>query len=490
MTQQSEKFKEAFTKHQNGQLTIARDLYMEILKDEPKNAEVWDLLGVLYFQVRDYMESELCIKKAIELNPRLYYIENLARLYLDKGEFKASIALYEDIVKASPKYENYFNLAMAYKCNQNWDKAKIMYYKALDVNSEGYESYFNLAYLALNENNPKEAIRCYQKALEIKPDDWESMYFLSLACMQDKDYQTGLKYFESRLCKQSAIVSQEKIYPHLIKSRPEWKGEDLVDKTLYTYYEAGFGDILMFYRYLPILTSICKKVIIKPQRELAPLFRENSYGAEVLEIFDFEKEINFDYHIPFLSVPLVLGLKREEIFTRHEGYLKPNPAKVNYYKEKYCNNDKFKIGIKWQGNTHYDTERVLNVEDFFPLFEIPNTQFYSFQTFEGSEEIEKIQKEHSIINLGSTFSNFSDTAGAIENMDLIISNDTSLVHLAGAMSKPCFVLLPYIYNWRWHTDLSHCDWYDSVKIYRQSNHGDWHGVFESVKADLLKEINV
>lgn len=490
MTQQSEKFKEAFTKHQNGQLTIARDLYMEILKDEPQNAEVWDLLGVLYFQVRDYMESELCIKKAIELNPRLYYIENLARLYLDKGEFKASIALYEDIVKASPKYENYFNLAMAYKCNQNWDKAKIMYYKALDVNSEGYESYFNLAYLALNENNPKEAIHCYQKALEIKPDDWESMYFLSLACMQDKDYQTGLKYFESRLCKQSAIVSQEKIYPHLIKSRPEWKGENLADKTLYTYYEAGFGDILMFYRYLPILTSICKKVIIKPQRELAPLFRENSYGAEVLEIFDFEKEINFDYHIPFLSVPLVLGLKREDIFTRHEGYLKPNPAKVNYYKEKYCNNDKFKIGIKWQGNTHYDTERVLNVEDFFPLFEIPNTQFYSFQTFEGSEEIEKIQKEHSIINLGSTFSNFSDTAGAIENMDLIISNDTSLVHLAGAMSKPCFVLLPYIYNWRWHTDLSHCDWYDSVKIYRQSNHGDWHGVFESVKADLLKEINV
>ncbi|RAI14533.1 MAG: hypothetical protein DK841_00410 [Candidatus Melainabacteria bacterium] len=490
MTQQSEKFKEAFTKHQNGQLTIARDLYMEILKDEPQNAEVWDLLGVLYFQVRDYMESELCIKKAIELNPRLYYIENLARLYLDKGEFKASIALYEDIVKASPKYENYFNLAMAYKCNQNWDKAKIMYYKALDVNSEGYESYFNLAYLALNENNPKEAIRCYQKALEIKPDDWESMYFLSLACMQDKDYQTGLKYFESRLCKQSAIVSQEKIYPHLIKSRPEWKGENLADKTLYTYYEAGFGDILMFYRYLPILTSICKKVIIKPQRELAPLFRENSYGAEVLEIFDFEKEINFDYHIPFLSVPLVLGLKGEEIFTHHEGYLKPNPAKVNYYKEKYCNNDKFKIGIKWQGNTHYDTERVLNVEDFFPLFEIPNTQFYSFQTFEGSEEIEKIPKKHSIINLGSTFSNFSDTAGAIENMDLIISNDTSLVHLAGAMSKPCFVLLPYIYNWRWHTDLSHCDWYDSVKIYRQSHHGDWHGVFESVKADLLKEINV
>ena len=490
MTQQSENFKKAFAKHQEGQLTTARDMYMEILKEEPNNAEVWDLLGILYFQVREYMEAELCIKKAIELNPRLYYIENLARLYLDKGELQASIALYEDIIKAAPKYDNYFNLAMAYKCNQNWDKAKAMYYKALDINPKGYESYFNLAYLALNENNPKEAIHCYQKALEIKPDDWESMYFLSLASMQDKNYEMGLKYFESRLCKQSAIVSQTKIYPHLMKSRPEWTGEDLSDKVLYTYYEAGFGDILMFYRYMPILTSMCKKVIIKPQRELAPLFRENSYGAEVLEIYDFEKEIDFDYHIPFLSVPHVLGLKGDKMFIHHEGYLKPNPAKVNYYKEKYCNNEKFKIGIKWQGNTHYDTERVLNVEDFFPLFEIPNTQFYSFQTFEGSEEIEKIKKGHNIIDLGSTFSNFSDTAGAIENMDLIISNDTSLVHLAGGMNKSCFVLLPYIYNWRWHTDLSKCDWYDSVQIFRQSNHGNWHSVFDSVKSELLNKINV
>lgn len=112
------------------------------------------------------------------------------------------------------------------------------------------------------------------KALEIKPDDWESMYFLSLACMQDKDYQTGLKYFESRLCKQSAIVSQEKIYPHLIKSRPEWKGENLADKTLYTYYEAGFGDILMFYRYLPILTSICKKLSLNLNENLRHYFEK------------------------------------------------------------------------------------------------------------------------------------------------------------------------------------------------------------------------
>ena len=491
MIQQSEKFKQAFESHKMGNLEQAKDLYLELLQEEKDNAEVWDLLGVVHYQTKDYLEAELCIKKAIELNPRLYYIENLARLYLDKGDFKLAIALYEDLVKHNQTYENLFNLAMSYKGNHDWEKAKVTYHKSLEINPNGYESYFNLAYLALNENNPELAIECYQNALKIKPDDWEAIYFLSLAYMQTKDYEKGLECFEARLCRQSAIVSQEKTYPNLMKERPIWRGEDLKDKVLFTYYEAGFGDLLMFYRYMPILTSMAKKVIIKPQKELAPLFRENSYGAEVLEIFDFEKEMDFDYHIPFLSIPYVLGYKGDEMFMHHDdGYIKPNPAKVNYYKEKFCQNNKFKIGIKWQGNTHYDLERVLNVEDFFRLFDLPNTQFYSFQTLEGSEEIEKFRGKYNVIDLGSTFSNFSDTAGAIENMDLIISNDTSLVHLAGAMMKRCWVLLPYIYNWRWHTDLSVCDWYDSVKVFRQKDHGDWASVFEPVELELKKLLNL
>ena len=477
-------FEKAFSLHKQGKLTEAKNLYNTILEEEPDNADVWDLLGLVYYQANKFPQAEEYIKKALELNPRLYYLENLARVYLDSERYETASNLYEDIIKHSPKYENYFNLAMAYKGAHQWEKSKDAYYKSLEVNPKGYESYFNLAYLAMNDNNPQEAINCYNKALAIKPDDWESMYFLSLAQMQVKDYEHGLKSFEARLCRQSAILSQEKIYPNLMKSQPLWQGEDLKDKVLFTYYEAGYGDILMLYRFIPQLTKMCKKVIIKPQVELAPLFRENSYGAEILEIFDFEKEIYFDYHIPFLSIPYVLGCKAEDMFIHHDGYLKANPAKIDYYREKFCQNDKFKIGIKWQGNTHYDRERVINVKDFYPLFELPNTKFYSFQTLDGSEEIEKIKEKTDIINLGETFSNFSDTAGAIENMDLIISNDTSLVHLAGAMNKNCWVLLPYIYNWRWHTDLSKCDWYDSVKIYRQKDHGDWDSVFKQVKKDL------
>jgi len=486
MEQHSEKFKEAFSYHQCGKLTKARDLYMEILKDEPKNHEVWDLLGILYYQVKDYLEAEVCIKKAVEIQPELYYCENLARLYLDKGDFELAIGFYEELININQNnYEYQFNLAMAYKNHHDWEKAKQAYYKAIEINPKSHEAYFNLAYLCFNENRPQDAVECYKKALEINPEDWESVYFLALAYMQIKDYEKGLECFEARLCRHSAIVSQEKTYPNLMKEKPIWEGQNLKDKVLYTYYEAGFGDVLMFYRFMPQLTSMCKKVIFKPQKELAPLFRENSYGAEIMELFDFEKDINFDYHIPFLSIPHVLGIKNNEMFVHHDdGYLKANPAKIKYYKEKFFNNNKFKIGIKWQGNTFYDKERVLKVEDFFRLFELDNTQFYSCQTFEGSEEFEKIKDKYNVIDIGSTFSNFSDTAGAVENMDLIICNDTSLAHLAGAMKKPCFVLLPYIYNWRWHVDLSHCDWYDTMKIFRQKDHGDWDSVFSKVEEEL------
>ena len=487
----SEKFKQAFNLHQKGKLTDARNIYQEILKESPQNHEVWDLLGVLYMQAEKYEEAEKCIKKALSIKIETYYLENLGKLYQKIKNYTDAIEIYKILTNALPNnYEHWFSLAMSYKNNSQWNESKNAYYKAIEINPKSHESYFNLAYLYFNENDPDGAVKCYEKALELEPDDWETKYFLSLAYMQVKNYKDGLKYFEERLCRQSAIVSQEKTYPHLMKEKQLWTGkEDLSDKVLYTYYEAGFGDVLMLYRFMPELTSKCKKVIFKPQKELVPLFRENSYGAEIMEMFDYEENMYFDYHLPFLSLPFVLNKSGEDMFIHHDdGYLKSNPKKVKNYKEKYFNNNKFKIGIKWQGNTYYDKERVLKVEDFFRLFEIPNTQFYSCQTFEGSEEFEKIRGEYNVIDIANTFGDFSDTAAAIENLDLIICNDTSLAHLAGAMCKPCWVLLPHVYNWRWHKDLSKCDWYDCIKIYRQIANGNWESVFTKVEQDLKKLI--
>ena len=191
--------------------------------------------------------------------------------------------------------------------------------------------------------------------------------------------------------------------------------------------------------------------------------------------------MDYDVHTPLMSLPYLLGLKDKEIFESSDGYLYPNQELVKSYKEKYFNNDDLKIGIKWQGNTYYNKDRVIPTESFEPLLQLSETQFYSFQTFEGSEELEKLSKEYNIIDVGSELVDFGQTAAALQNLDLVICNDTSLAHLAGAMGIPCLITLPYEVNWRWHEDLSKCDWYKSVKLFRQKSIGNWEEVFDEIK---------
>lgn len=485
-----EKFTKAFELHQANKLDEAEKLYLKVIEDNSQNFDANNLLGLLYFQKNDYKNAEIYIKNALLIKNDPYFCDNLGKVYTKSKKFdKAIEILKQGLEQDSRNYSLWFDLAMAYKGNYQFKEAKQAYEKVLEINPKIHQAYFNLAYLCFNDNEPDKAIKCYEKALETLPNDFESMYFLSLAYMQTKDYEKGLKYFESRLCRLSSILSQQKTYPNLAKEENIWNGEDISNKTIYTYYEAGFGDVIMFARYLPLLQKRCKKVVFKPQDQLIDLFKPNFPDIEYIKYFEQEKDMHFDIHLPMLSLPLVMGLKGEDLFVGHQGYLKSDKNKAEWFKQKYFDNKKFKIGIKWQGNTHYDTDRVINVESFFPLMDLDNTQFYSCQTFDGSEEFTKIKDKYDIIDLAPEFKDFSYTAAAIENMDLVICNDTSLAHIAGAMGKPCWIVLPRVYNWRWHTNLSKSDWYDSVKLFRQKHAGNWNEVFEVIKNELKKEIS-
>ncbi len=475
--------KEAYKLHLAGDYKGAENLYKQILEITPNNAEVLNLLGILNYQIKNFNEAADLILKAIKLEDNVYYYECLGSVYLNIKEFEYAKRVFEIAAERNPKNpENHFNLAMSYKGIGEYEKAEKSYLETLKLSPNMKDANFNLANLYANYLNCSEkAVKYFKKVLELDPDDFESKYFISLNYFREKDYEKGGPFFENRLCRKSAIMSQEKTFPNLMKSAKLYKGEWVKDKVIYTYYEAGFGDIIMYSRYLPLLKERCKKLVFKPRSELIPLFEDNpQLGIDYLEYFTPEKEMAFDYHIPMLSIPYALGLKNKEMFVSREGYLKANPQKTNEYKKEYFDNNDFKIGIKWQGNTYYDKERVIDIKSFKSIFELPNTKIYSMQTAEGSEALKQVD-EYEIIDISKTFNNFSDTAAAIENTDLIISNDSSLAHLAGAMGKKCFVLLPYIYNWRWHKDLSSCDWYESVEIFRQKTPNDWQEVMNRVK---------
>ena len=384
-----------------------------------------------------------------------------------------------------------FNLALAHKnLNQN-QRAIVFYEKALKIDPTSYKAWFNLGHVYNIENQGKNASSAFKICNKLKPNDAETQYFLSLAYMRAKNYDKGLKLFENRISKEAAVAMQNKTYPNLASMDRLWKGENIKNKTILIYYEAGFGDTIMFARYLPLLKKRCKKIVFYPQKQLVSLFAQSNLGIdEIIEGFIPEQNLEFDVHAPLMSLPYLLGLKGNKVFEASEGYLFADTELVNEYKQKFFNNDKLKIGIKWQGNTYYDKDRVIPTEAFAPLIELEGTKFYSFQTFEGSEELEKLTSRYDITDIGSELIEFNQTAAALMNLDLVICNDTSLAHLAGALGIPCFVLLPYEVNWRWHEDLRKCDWYNSIQLFRQKSVGDWNGVFENVELTLKKHLQV
>jgi len=475
-----------FTNHQNGLLEDAELAYKEALSLDCENAEVHNLMGVLKLQQNEVELAIEWIEKAVKSNPCEYFLETLFQAYIRKEDFTKIVSFEKQIVKSFPNsFSLLFNLALAYKNLKKHQKAIHYYEEALRIDPSSYKAWFNLAHIYNVENQGKNAVSALKICKKLNPNDRETEYFLSIALMRTKNYDKGLKLFENRPCKETATALINKSYPKLAAFDRLWKGENIKDKTILVYYEAGFGDVIMFSRYLPLLKKKCKKLIFYPQKQLIPLFEASGLGIdEMIEGFVPESMLDFDVHVPILSLPYLLDLKGNSIFEASEGYLHANQKLSEEYKEKYFNNDKLKIGIKWQGNTYYDKDRVIPTEAFIPLLDLDGTQFYSFQTFEGSEELKKLTDKYDITDIGSELVDFGQTAAAIQNLDLVICNDTSLAHLAGGLGIPCFVLLPYEVNWRWHDDLSNCDWYDSIKLFRQKSIGDWNSVFEQVSKEL------
>lgn len=451
-----EKFENAVKLTKSREFFQAADLYNEILEETPENIEALNNLGKVYIDMNDFYEAINCYKQSI--------------------------------TRDFDNYDSWFYLAYALNENKQVDEAIIAYQRALFLNPKSASSYRNLGNIYYtNKNEPSEAVKYYEKLLELEPGNLSAKGALGAAYLKIKNFEKGWEYFESRPNK-DIVISIRGLLPNSpTTTKPVWNGEDITDKTLYVYYEGGFGDTIMYSRFLPLVKKKCKELLFRPQVGSIELFQENPLGAKVLDTSQPEETLKFDYHIPIMSLPYLLKLNKEKDFPAKQGFLKVNEKKVENYK-KYFKTDKLKVGIKWHGTTVIETKRVIPIEVFYKILELKDVQFYSLQKDEGSEQLEKA-KQFDIIDLSSTFNDFSDTAAAIENLDLVICNDTSVAHLAGALGKPCWMMVPFIQDWRWSIDLSYCMWYDSIKIFHQSENRNWYDVIDAVCEQLQQKIN-
>ncbi len=478
---------QGFKYHQDGLLDDAESMYMEALKLDNNNAQLYNLIGVLRFQKFDIDAAIDYIQKAISISKSEYYYESLFQVLIRKEDYELILSYEKEVSILYPKsFTLLFNLGYAYKKLGNFECALKYYEKALYVNPTSYEGWYNLANLYGIMSRTTEAVSAMEICHKLRPNDDDTSYYLAIDYFRTKNYAKGLPLFENRLSKKFAFTSYNKTMPQIIREDNFWKGEKIKDKNIFIYYEAGYGDVIMFARYLPLVAKKCKKLTLMCHKELIPLFKQNPHlGIDEFQDSFTQNNLEADVHAPILSLPYLLGLKGNDIFTSSEGYIVSDESMVEEYRKKYFNNDKIKVGIKWRGNTTLEKSRVIPAELFNQLIQKrDDTQFYSFQTLEGSEDTSKLEN---IIDIGKDLSDFSQTAAALKNLDIVICNDTSLAHLAGAMRIPCWVMLPYDSDWRWHNDFSKCDWYESVKLFRQKEIGNWQSAFNQILDEMSSD---
>ena len=409
--------------------------YQKVMELEPDNAEAYLNLGNIYKNEKKYDDAICCYDKAIKLNPKKadsYY--NMGLVFYLKGDLDKAIESYHKAISLNNDFrEAHFNLGLTYYYKCEFKKSLSHYQRVLEINPDDQDIYINLGNLYKQMKQLELAVQCYNKALELNPDNINALFNLGLTNILMKNFEQGWKLFEYR------FYGGKGHYPEIVYSEPrKWDGSSLAGKTIYVHYEAGFGDTIQFIRYLPLLHGkMGANVLFKVQPELEELFKENDFNAKLIPHSAYDESLRYDNFITLMSLPYRLNTNESNI-PFSSGYIKACDNKAAKYKKEFFDNDKLKVGFAWQRKVmgfSDNNNSIAHIETFLPLLENEAVQFYSLQKGGDIKQLNDIPESVKIINIGDTFNDFSDTAAAIQNLDLVITIDNVLAHLAGAMNK-------------------------------------------------------
>lgn len=266
--------------------------------------------------------------------------------------------------------------------------------------------------------------------------------------------------------------------------QPLWDGSDITGKTIFLHAEQGLGDTIQFVRYAPLLARRCASVIIESQKELKSLL-QNVEGINRVLAYG-ESLPDCDVHCPLLSLPSIFDTALETI-PGNIPYVTADPILIKKWRDKIQHDEStFKIGLVWAGNPQYkkDHYRSFSLSTFAPLSQLKGVTFYSLQKGEGAEQAKGHPGGVTLVDFMEEIHNFTDTAALIDNLDLVISVDTAVAHLTGAMGKPIWTLLPFAPDWRWMLTRDDSPWYPTMRLFRQSLPGDWDTVIGNIKKNL------
>lgn len=465
-----------------GRTNDAIENYRAALKYKPDFADAYNNLGTALENQKEFAEAESSYRQAIYLKPDYAdAYNNLGNLYHKMNRLQHAVDCYQKAIDIQPdRADIYYNLAQTLKDRNQFDLAIETYQKALRLKPDFADAYNNLGVTFQEQGMPADALENYKQAIKLDANFADAHWNYALALLLTENFHEGWKEFEWRFHKNS----WQRTYPFRY-NLPRWDGLNFEGKRLYVHDEQGFGDTLQFIRYLPLVKARGGKVFFETRQPLLNLLTEFCGIDELVERSDDGKPaVPSDCYIPLLSLPGIFQTTLKSIPAK-KGYLSANECKVKYWRKQLDEKD-YKVGLVWAGNSSHvnDKKRSIALQRFAPLAELPGIQLYGLQKGEAAKQDGEICPSILRRNLGEHFEDFSETAGAIQNLDLVISVDTSVAHLAGAMGKPVWTILPFAPDWRWLLKRKDSPWYPTMKIFRQPEPGDWESVIDQVKDEL------
>ncbi|MHC4425259.1 MAG: tetratricopeptide repeat protein [Planctomycetota bacterium] len=473
---------------ERGRCAEAVEGYKQAIMLKPDFAEAhYNMANALRTRGR-HDEAISNYERAIHLKPDYAKAYNNLGLALRKlGRLTEAIENYRKAIQLKPSYaEAYNNLGIVLKDQEQFAEAIESYKRAIQFKPDYAEAYYNLANAQRNQEQIADTIENYTQAIRLKPDHADAHWNYSHALLSSGRFIEGFREYEWR----RHIDLKTIAYPHHHQV-PRWDGSCFEGKRLLVHYEQGLGDSLQFVRYLPSVKARAGTVIFESLKPLMGLLRGFDAIDELVETsFDRKPAVKFDLYASLMDLPGIFQTTLETI-PADVPYLHADPAKTEYWKNRLTETD-FKVGIVWAGSTVHksDRERSCALECFAPLAEIAGVRLYGLQKGPAAMQMKDLAGKMSITDLAEQFADFTDTAGAIENLDLVISVDTAVVHLAGAMGKPVWVLLQFAPDWRWMLKRTDSPWYPTMRLFRQRKPNDWSNVFGRVADELKKHVDI
>jgi Flp pilus assembly protein TadD len=464
---------------ESGRVGEAILAYQMAIEFQPLYAEAHNNLGNALSNDAQIEEAIDSCLRAIELQPN--YAEaysNLGMALKLAGKIEAAEDAFHRAIQLRPEFaEAHCNLGVALADTGHLEKAMVSLRRAIELKPGYAEAHINLGVVLCNLGHSAESIRACSKAIELDPELEAARMNFAQVLLAQGDFERGWAEYERRWSANPRMRNVS--FP-----QPRWRGETLNGRTILLHAEQGLGDAIHFVRYVPLVVARGGRVIIECQPELVRLFQTVDGADQVVPVGQALPK--FDLHCPLMSLPLVMRTTLQSVPVNIP-YIRCEPWK----NELGGSQSDLKVGLVWAGRpTHSnDRNRSMKLTQFAPLAAVPGVTFHTLQKGTAAAQALSPPSGLRLVDHSAELHDFVDTASLIGALDLIVSVDSSVAHLAGALGKPVWVLLPFVPDWRWMRDRTDTPWYPTMRLFRQTQWGSWdHPLAELAKClnDLAK----